>query len=131
MISLRIRAALAALTLAFLTVPTPAQAQPAAPASYLRLTIKDDTTGAARAVDLHCDPAGGSHPQPQDACAAIEPTGGDLDLLKGRPGVLCNDLYQPVTAFAQGAWQGRPVAWQHAFANPCGLHTKTDAVFHF
>ncbi|WP_329561815.1 SSI family serine proteinase inhibitor [Kitasatospora sp. NBC_01266] len=131
MISLRIRAALYALALAFLSVPTPAQAQPVGTGTQLRLTIRADTTGASRVVELLCDPTRGDHPRAQEACDAIAAANGDLDQLHGTPGVLCDDLYQPVTADAAGFWQGQRVNWQHHFANPCGLHTRTDPVFHF
>ncbi|MGF1429203.1 SSI family serine proteinase inhibitor [Kitasatospora sp. LaBMicrA B282] len=131
MISLRIRAALSALALAFLTVPTPAQAQPADLGALLHLAVRNDTTGATERVDLLCAPDGGTHPDPAAACAAIAAADGDLDQLRGDPGVLCNNLYQPVTAFAHGFWFGTTVAWSRHFANPCGLRTRTDPVFRF
>ncbi|MCX4750739.1 subtilase-type protease inhibitor [Kitasatospora sp. NBC_01287] len=131
MISLRIRAALSALALALLTVPTPAQARPADPTTRLRLTIQDGSGSTSRSVELSCAPISGDHPRAQPACAAIEAADGDLDQLKGVPGTLCNDLYQPVTASAVGYSQGQGVRWQRHFANLCGLHTRTDPVFHF
>ncbi|GAA1241397.1 hypothetical protein GCM10009665_35260 [Kitasatospora nipponensis] len=131
MISLRIRAALAATALAVLTVPTPAQARPATPPSQLRLTLRDDGSGATRAVALRCEPTDGDHPRAREACEALAPAGGDPEALTGTPGVFCNHLYQPVTASAEGSWRGSPVRWRHSFANPCGLHTRTGPVFRF
>ncbi|MFE0460715.1 SSI family serine proteinase inhibitor [Kitasatospora sp. NPDC058965] len=130
MISLRIRAALYAVALALLTVPTPAQAAPAVSDSALTLTVTDDGSGTVlSSTDLLCHPAGGSHPQAAAACAALDPAGGDLDHLTGRTGVMCNQLFQPVTAGAEGLWQGTRLHWQRTFSNLCGLHTRTDPVF--
>jgi hypothetical protein len=129
-ISLRIRAALAAAALALLTVPTPAQAAPAGPDTALTLTVADASTGdALGAADLRCRPTGGTHPQARAACAALDAAAGDPERLAGSPGRLCYQLYQPVTATAEGSWAGRPVHWQRTFGNSCELHTRTDPLF--
>ncbi|MDH6143910.1 hypothetical protein P3T35_005945 [Kitasatospora sp. GP30] len=129
-ISLRIRAALAAVALALLTA-TPARATPF-PDSHLTLRVVAAETGVPiGAAELLCHPADGSHPQAQAACDALDLAGGNLDQLKARTGVLCNDLYAPVAATADGSWAGMTVHWRQAFANSCGLHTRTDPVFRF
>ncbi|WP_232247428.1 SSI family serine proteinase inhibitor [Kitasatospora azatica] len=130
MISLRIRAALAAVALAFLTVPTPAQAEPVVSDSLLNLTVVDTGTGTPLGrADLLCHPAAGTHPEARAACAALDTADGELDRLAGTPGVLCYQLYAPVTATAVGSWAGRPVRWEKTFGNICELHTKTGPAF--
>ncbi|WP_181442292.1 SSI family serine proteinase inhibitor [Streptomyces tateyamensis] len=130
MISLRIRAALYAVALALLSVPTPAQAAPAVSESVLTLTVTDDGSSTPLGgTELLCQPAGGSHPQAAAACAALEAAGGDPERLAGRTGIFCNQLFQPVTARAAGLWRGVPVHWQRSFSNLCGLHTRTDPLF--
>jgi hypothetical protein len=127
-ISLRIRAALAAVALALLTA-TPARATPF-PDSNLTLRVAATETGLPiGTAALLCHPASGSHPQAPAACDALDLAGGNLDQLRGRTGVLCNDLYAPVTATADGSWDGMTVHWRQTFANSCGLHTRTDPVF--
>ncbi|MDH6109037.1 hypothetical protein P3T36_006040 [Kitasatospora sp. MAP12-15] len=131
MVSFRIRAALAAAVFAVLSFPTPVQALPAGPPWRLTLAIQDGGTRGDRRVELICHPALGSHPKAQDACDALDRANGDPDRLTGTTGTFCNQLYQPVTASATGSWAGRRVQWQHTFANSCGLHTRTAAVFGF
>ncbi|MFE9428204.1 SSI family serine proteinase inhibitor [Kitasatospora sp. NPDC006697] len=129
MISLRIRAALAAAALALLGVPAPAQARPAVADSELTLTLTAaDGSPLGRTV-LLCHPSGGGHPQAAGACAALDRADGDPDRLAGSPGMLCYQLYAPVTAAATGRWLDREVRWSKRFGNVCELHSKTDPAF--
>ncbi|MEV6300974.1 SSI family serine proteinase inhibitor [Actinoplanes sp. NPDC051861] len=96
-----------------------------APASSLSLTY----TGA-KAVKLTCDPAGGGHPQPAQACAALRRAKADPGKLK--PGdSLCILLYKPVTARIAGKWRGKAVKWQHTYGNTCEMNRATGVLFDF
>ncbi|WP_200304832.1 protease inhibitor, partial [Streptomyces adelaidensis] len=78
------------------------------------------TVTPARAVTLTCAPKpSGTHPAPAEACAELRSSGGDLDALAGRTGVMCNKQYDPVVVTVQGVWQGRRVAYERTFGNPC------------
>ncbi|MFI8321494.1 SSI family serine proteinase inhibitor [Streptomyces sp. NPDC085529] len=83
---------------------------------------------AARAVTLHCDPAGGDHPRAEAACA-------DLDATQGRverdSDTACTLLYDPVEVRAEGVWRGRPVSFARQYGNTCELNARTGAVFAF
>jgi hypothetical protein len=129
-ISLRFRAALAAVALALLTA-TPARATAVTDSALTLRAVAADTGAPIGRAALLCHPAAGSHPQARAACDALDAAGGDLNRLRGRTGVLCNDLYAPVTGTADGFWAGRAVHWRQTFANSCGLHTRTDPVFRF
>jgi hypothetical protein len=39
--------------------------------------------------------------------------------------------YQPMTAVAEGRWQGQPVNWEQEFSNGCTLRTGMGPVFQF
>jgi subtilisin inhibitor-like len=112
---------------------TPAAAVGGGPAarlsSSLTLTYMAQA-GFASAVKLTCDPAGGGHPDPAAACAAL--AAADADMAKLPPGDrMCILLYQPVTAQLKGEWRGRAVEWKHTYGNTCEMHRATGVVFAF
>jgi hypothetical protein len=118
---------------ALLTVgAAPAQAAPqeSLPGNWLYLTV---TPGDARSSDtpgtlLFCDPPLG-HPHAAQACEELRAAGGDISRIPPRADVLCPMIYAPVTASAQGVWDGRRVAYTHTFANSCVMVAETGAVF--
>lgn len=130
---MRIRAALAAAALSVLAVPAPAQAQAqrAQLPAVLSLAVLDVGSDTAAQAELTCHPTGGSHPQAEAACAALDAAGGDPDRVAPKVGVFCYQLSQPVTASVTGAWAGLPVRWQQTFGNICELHTRTGVLFRF
>lgn len=79
---------------------------------------------------LACFPNGGTHPRADEACAALEETGGRFAELPSTEAV-CTLVYQPVTVAARGDWRGDPVDYRERFANPCFATTRTNGVFDF
>ncbi|MFG2291874.1 subtilase-type protease inhibitor [Streptomyces sp. NPDC048603] len=117
-----------------------AQAGPAglyAPSAVV-LTVGhgEDAGSAVRAVTLSCAPtARGTHPDPQAACTSLAATAGTLDALLASPDPdrACPMHYDPVTATADGVWEGRRISWKHTFSNACAMSATLngDAVFAF
>ncbi|MEU4236612.1 SSI family serine proteinase inhibitor [Actinoplanes sp. NPDC026619] len=86
--------------------------------------------GFARAVKLECDPAGGGHPQPDQACAELARVNGDAGRIE--PGhSACFLIYAPVTAEITGTWHGATVTWSHKFGNICEMRRATGDLFTF
>ncbi|GAA2667623.1 MULTISPECIES: SSI family serine proteinase inhibitor [Actinoplanes] len=86
--------------------------------------------GYATAVKLTCDPAGGAHPQPVQACAALTRTGANPARLKPADRY-CFLLYKPITARLSGTWRGRTVKWTHTYGNSCEMNRATGVLFAF
>ncbi|MEU3981053.1 SSI family serine proteinase inhibitor [Streptomyces sp. NPDC026672] len=110
----------------------PAQTAHAAPdaqvrADRLHLTV---TRGGDRSFDtvLLCDPPRG-HAHAAAACADLAAAGGDFTRVPPRADVMCPMIYAPVTARAQGRWDGRRVDRRETYANTCELHARTGSVF--
>ncbi|MHA6801032.1 SSI family serine proteinase inhibitor [Bounagaea algeriensis] len=95
--------------------------------SMLTLTVQQQNSARSAAV-LTCDPAGGSHPAAEQACAALANANGKLDTLKNDD-MRCTMEYAPVTATATGDWRGEPVRFQQEYSNSCQLQAETGQVF--
>lgn len=95
--------------------------------SMLTLSVQGADSERSSAV-LTCDPAGGNHPDPNNACRALNNS-------DGKPGKVateetrCTMEYAPVTATATGDWNGKPVRFQHEYPNLCTMHAKTSKIF--
>lgn len=86
--------------------PSPA----ATPTSASQLTIVvDDGTGKTTRWTLTCDPAGGSHPDPEGACAAVDGHRTALDPVPA--GRACAQVYSgPERAEITGLWRGETIS---------------------
>ncbi|MBF6175933.1 subtilase-type protease inhibitor [Nocardia blacklockiae] len=118
--------------LAALALTGPAHAQDE-PGSRLTLSVApgDQSAPPQRTVTLDCQPAGGTHPDPQAACAQLTERGGDLDAVAaGDEHRMCTMIWDPVTVRVTGTWESRPVDYQHTFANTCALE-GAGATFRF
>ncbi|GAA2907376.1 hypothetical protein Acy02nite_11770 [Actinoplanes cyaneus] len=130
--SFRICTSLAVAT-AVLAVAAPAAAgpRPGPPTgSRLVLTRVAEAGGGAAAVRLTCDPDGGGHPKPSQACAALSRAGADPARLTPADRY-CFLLYKPVTAQLSGMWRGRSVTWAHTYGNSCEMNRATGVLFDF
>lgn len=88
--------------------------------------------GPAKTVELQCDPEGGTHPNPTEACAELLAVQGDFTALPANQQLTnCTMEYRPVIAVADGTWNGEPVAWEHEFSNHCTMGSATGTVFRF
>ncbi|PXY33629.1 serine protease [Prauserella sp. PE36] len=117
---------LAACTLTMLCAGGPA---PVTPESSLTLTLHT-ADGAARAVQLVCDPDSGTHPKARDACEALEGADGDFERLapKNQP---CPMIYAPLDARAHGHWRGERVDFRTEYSNSCVADAESAGVFAF
>ncbi|WP_119727513.1 SSI family serine proteinase inhibitor [Thermomonospora amylolytica] len=108
-------------------------AAPAALADSGRLTlgIRWHNTGATETVTLSCDPVGGTHPDAADACADLAAANGDITRIPPANAV-CVAVYEPVTAYASGIWNGRSVYFSKVYTNDACANVATGGnVFHF
>ncbi|MGZ3116469.1 SSI family serine proteinase inhibitor [Streptomyces sp. H62] len=107
-------AALSLASLASLSAAHPAAAHgPGAPdGDHLTVTVRDAGPGADGTYELHCGPAGGSHPDPAGACDVVErdTRWGQAAFAPVPEGSFCTMQYGgPATAHVTGVWAGRPV----------------------
>ena len=83
--------------------------------------VHDDGAGQRTTWTLTCDPAGGTHPDPEAACAALVGNG-DRALPPKRKDVVCSQVYGgPQTATIQGTWQGRTVRSSFSRTDGCEI----------
>jgi hypothetical protein len=122
--------AVAAAVLAAASPAVAASASGPATGSRLTLTRVADAGGGAAAVKLTCDPDGGGHPKPSQACAQLSRVGANPARLKPADRY-CFLLYKPVTAQLSGVWRGRAVKWAHTYGNSCEMNRATGILFAF
>ena len=106
---------------------------PIRPRSTFTLTVNNGEKpdpATARSIKLTCEPAGGTHPDPETACKQLAQVNGDFGALNVNPGP-CILIWAPVTVTAKGTWRGTPVSYQETFPNSCVLGRQTGAVFAF
>jgi Subtilisin inhibitor-like len=106
-----------------------AAAPPESGGSSLTLLIWGPNS-ASKGVELRCDPPGGSHPDPQAACADLTRAGGDFSRLSSGS-VACTMELREVTAVAVGTWDGVTTRWHEKFSNPCVMRSRTASLFDF
>ena len=124
-------AVLLAASPAFATRPDPGYAGGGGrgPGADLTLTYMA-AAGFAVAVKLECDPPGGGHPKPADACAELTAVGGDPDKIEPGHGA-CMMIYAPITAEIAGDWRGTAINWQHTYGNSCEMNRALGVLFAF
>jgi hypothetical protein len=81
-------------------------------------------------VILRCGPAGGTHADAENACAALAGVDGDFDALPEQP-VACLLIYQPVTVEVGGNWRNRVVRFERQYPNRCVAGAQSAGVFVF
>ncbi|MBB5152483.1 subtilase-type protease inhibitor [Saccharopolyspora phatthalungensis] len=109
----------------------PASAAPG-PASRIILSSHEEGQSKPSVVTLTCDPAGGSHPNPADACAVLAEVSGEFnDIPKQSPDAICPMIWHPVDVTATGRWAGKPVNYSHTFGNDCIKQSELGVVFDF
>jgi hypothetical protein len=94
---------------------------------YVTVTRGDARAGDTRGTLLRCDPPQG-HPHAAQACDQLRAVSGDLTAIPRRD-ALCSMIYAPVTARAEGRWQGRTVTYTQTFANACVMRARTGEIF--
>lgn len=124
-------AAVLAASPAFATQPDPGYAGGGGrgPGAELTLTYMAEA-GFADAVTLECDPPGGGHPKPADACAELTAVAGDPDRIEPGHGA-CMMIFAPITAEVTGDWHGTAVTWRHRYGNSCEMRRALGVLFAF
>jgi hypothetical protein len=103
------------------TVTPAAPATTAAASTQLTVTV-DEGAGKTEDWTLSCDPAGGTHPKPAEACAALAAKG-KTALPPVSTGVMCTQIYGgPQTAKIVGTWDGKPVNATFSRQNGCQVN---------
>ncbi len=121
-----LRRTLTLLAAASVAGATPATADAVPPAKPDHLVVTVWRSGAATdgTFSLDCHPAGGRHPAPAAACAALtRATRGARDPFAPVPeDALCTMVYGgPATARVAGLWHGRPVRAAFDRSDGCEL----------
>jgi len=105
---------------------TPA-ASPDAPETSLTITVDAGDDEPPVESTLACNPAGGTHPDPEAGCAALA----ELDAEAFMPVAadqMCTQIYGgPETATVRGTWQGERVDASFSRQNGCEI-ARWDAV---
>lgn len=122
---------LAAAAIASLTAfALPVASASASTAALAQFTFTK-TGGVNRQVTLECNPTGGTHPTPDDACSKLTAVNGNFALLPPVTGVFCTAYYDPVTVTVSGYWQLQPVSYTKTYTNDCVAGVASDYVFRF
>jgi hypothetical protein len=108
---------------------------PARASALSSLTMTKSGTGWSgslnKQVTLQCEPSGGTHPKPEDACIKIAAVDGQLDKLPRAGGVGCTGLWLPVTVTVTGTWRLEPVSFTKTYSNDCEAAVGSNFVFQF
>ncbi|MGY1436657.1 SSI family serine proteinase inhibitor [Streptomyces reniochalinae] len=92
------------------------------PADELAFTVSDSGTSHDGSYTLRCHPAGGDHPSPRQACAALDraTSQGKKPFEPVSADATCTLVYGgPATARVTGTWHGRDVDARFKRANGC------------
>jgi hypothetical protein len=91
-----------------------------APATNLTIVVVTDTSPATT-WHLTCDPAGGDHPDPEQACAALD-AHGEQALPPVPADRMCTEIYGGgQTARITGTWRGDPVQASFSRTDGCEI----------
>ncbi|WP_374117625.1 SSI family serine proteinase inhibitor [Streptomyces sp. XM83C] len=90
------------------------------------LVVRVEHAGAGKdgTYEVYCNPAGGSHPDVDGACRAVERNTrwGSQPLAPVPDGTVCTLQYGgPATAHVTGTWAGRPVEATFSRRNGCEI----------
>ena len=90
-------------------------------ATDLTITVVADEGADPQTYELKCDPPGGDHPQPAQACKALDAAGAKVfePVAKDQA---CTQLYGgPQTATVKGTYQGDDIDADFARTNGCEI----------
>ncbi|GAA0491398.1 SSI family serine proteinase inhibitor [Streptomyces stramineus] len=96
----------------------------------LFLSVSGSHSTWIRGVQLHCPHTGGHHPHAAAACSQLGRAHGEPGAVAGDRH-LCTREYDPVTATAEGEWNGRTLLWRKTYPNACALDSETGPLFRF
>jgi len=118
----RVVAVLAAASVAALGGACGKNAEPQSGAAVsLTISVVSQEGAAPKTFDITCDPDGGSHPQPKQACAALMEAGPDV-FEKPAADQPCTQIYGgPQTATVKGSYEGTEVDAAFSRENGCEI----------
>ncbi|WP_075031429.1 SSI family serine proteinase inhibitor [Streptomyces mirabilis] len=97
----------------------------------LFLTIAGGHSTWVRGVQLACPARVDSHhPHADAACQQLVPAHGEPGAVVGEKHP-CTREYDPVSATAEGEWNGRPLVWHKTYPNACALDSAAGPLFRF
>lgn len=93
----------------------------------LEITLHPGEGAPSEEWSLSCEPAGGTHPDPDAACATLD--GLDPSVMEPvPPDQMCTQIYGgPQAATISGTWNGQPVDASFSRENGCEI-ARWDAV---
>lgn len=98
----------------------------APPQTELTVTVTPSAEAQTREWTLTCEPAGGTHPAPEAACAALHDASDPFEPVP--PDAICTQIYGgPQTATIEGVWRGERVHASYDRTNGCEI-TRWDAI---
>ena len=90
-------------------------------ATDLTITVVADKGADPQTYELKCDPPGGDHPQPAQACKALDAVGAKVFDPVAKDQV-CTDIYGgPQTATVKGTYKGDKVDAEFKRSNGCEI----------
>lgn len=96
-------------------------AAPGAASTALTIVVTPGEDAKASAYDLTCDPAGGDHPQAEQACAAVAKAGASV-FESVAADQTCTQVYGgPQSATVKGTYEGDPVDASFSRENGCEI----------
>jgi hypothetical protein len=87
--------------------------------------VTDDGAGKTETWTLTCDPAGGTHPDPEAACAALAAKGETAMPPVAKDAMCTQQFGGPQTAKITGTWKGETVDASFARTNGCEISRWT------
>lgn len=102
--------------------------------SRITLTVKAQTASGTTTATrvLTCDPDGGTHPNPREACDLLRKVDGNIGNLREPSVTFCPAVYELHTVTAQGNWQGRREFYTvRTYSNRCRMLAATGVLFAF
>lgn len=94
---------------------------PSQPQTRLTVRVTPSPDAATQEWTLTCQPAGGDHPAPAAACAALRDATGTFKPVP--PDAICTQIYGgPQQATIEGVWRGEHVRASYNRKNGCEIH---------
>ena len=98
------------------------------PQGSFHLSITSKATGDLVAeASLTCNPAGGSHPDPEAACEQLTRADGCIEAIPEKQGI-CTKIFKPVILSASGTWDGEERNFKREFSNQCEAVLGTGGI---
>jgi len=97
-----------------------------APVTRLTITFVSEEGAQPSVWELTCDPAGGTHPDPEGACRTLAEA--KEPFAAPPPNQICTEIYGgPQRATVEGTWQGDGVRAEFSRTNGCEI-ARWDAL---